>query len=449
MTSDLAQTSDVSGPSAPSLLTRFRQFTLSKAALAFVDQCAVSGQAFLTLLLMGTLADLAQVGAFAIALSVIVIALAVQDAAITRPYTIQLHAPIGSARGHLLASFRLSLALAGVISLAVLVFSIFLVVKGRPSDGQIAIALALALPGAMLREFGRRVSFAHERSLEALMIDAPAVCIGLVGIVMLGLTGHLSAATGLLVLAATNFTAGACWIMAKGLVCANEKVETTPVAVASWAMGRWLIVNQIAIQVQGYTTQWFALIFLGVHATGVLAASLSIIAFANPILFGLFNIMIPKSARVFRQSGNQGVLKRALRDSAVLVGLMFVFCIVITVFGQQIMSALYPKTGDTWHLLIVLAVSAMLASAGAPAAIALASANKAANLALVAGFAALFNLAIVVVLMPIGGLLGAAYGTLLAELVGTAGRWIALYRAVGFRSGDFSKNEPEVLRHAG
>ncbi len=397
---------------------------------------------------MGTFADLAQVGAFAIALSIIVIALAIQDAAITRPYTIQLHAPIASAQGHLLASFRLSLALAGVASIAVLGFGILLIVQGRPSDGQIAIALALALPGALLREFGRRVSFAHERSLEAVLIDAPSVCIGLGGIFLLGMTGQLNATTGLMILAATNFTASTCWILAKGLIRATEKVAITPVAMASWTMGRWLIVNQIAIQSQGYTTQWFALIFLGAHATGVLAASLSVIAFANPMLLGLFNIMIPKSAREFRQSGNQGVLKRALRDSAVLVGLMFGFCIVIAVFGQQAMSALYPKTGDTWHLLIVLSLSATLASAGTPAAIALASANKAANLAFVACLTALFNLAIVVVLMPIGGLLGAAYGTLFAEFVGTAGRWVALYRAVSCRSTDSPKAKPETL-HAG
>ncbi len=448
MTIDTAQTRDDLERDAPGLLTRLRRFTVSNTALAFADQCAVSGQAFLTLLLMGAFADLAQVGAFAVALSVIAIALAIQDAAVTRPYTVQLHAPIGSARGHLIASLRLARSLAGLAFLAVLGFGIVLAANGRPSDGQVVIALALALPGALMREFGRRVSFAHERSIDAVLIDAPAVCLGLAGIVSLGLMGHLTAATGLLVLAATNFTVGLCWVLAKGLGRASANVQTARVALASWTMGRWLIVYQLAMQAQGYTTHWFALLFLGAHATGVYAAYLSIIAFANPVLYGLFNIMIPKSARVFRQSGNRGVIQRALRDSAVLAGLMLVFCILIALFGPQIMAALYPKAGDTRHLLIILGISALLASAGAPAAIALASANKAANLALVTCLAALINLAIVLLLLPGGGLVGAAYGTLIAESVGAAGRWIALYRAVGLRPANFANTKPDVMRHA-
>lgn len=448
MTGDTAQTLDGLEPDAPGLLTRLRRLTVSNTAFAFADQCAVSGQAFLTLLLMGAFADLAQVGAFAVALSVIAVALAIQDAAITRPYTVQLHAPIGSARGHLIASLRLSWSLSGLAFLAVLGFGTVLAANGRPSDGQVVIALALALPGALLREFARRASFAHERSIEAVLIDGPAVCLGLAGIVGLGLMGYLTAATGLLVLAATNFIAGLCWVLAKGLGRARANVQTARVAVASWTMGRWLIVYQLAMQAQGYTTHWFALLFLGAYVTGIYAACLSIVAFANPVLYGLFNIMIPSSARVFRQSGNRGVIQRALRDSAVLVGLMLVFCILIALFGLQIMAALYPKVGDTRHLLVILGISMLLASAGAPAAIALTSANRTANLALVTCLAALINLAIVLLLLPTGGLLGAAYGTLIAEFVGAAGRWIALYRALGLSPANFASTKPDVVRHA-
>ena len=448
MTIDTAHTCGDRQPGTLGLLAGLRRLTVSNTALAFVDQCAVSGQAFLTLLLMGAFSDLAQVGRFAVGLSVIAIALAIQDATITRPYTVQLHAPIGSARGHLIASLRLSLWLAGLAFITMLGFGVVLAANGRPSDGQLVIALALVLPGALMREFGRRVSFAHERSIEAVLIDAPAVCLGLAGIVSLGLMGHLTAATGLLVLAATNLTVGLCWVFAKGQDCASANVQTARVAVASWTIGRWLSVYQLAMQAQGYTAHWFALLFLGAHATGVYAACLSIIAFANPVLYGLFNIMIPKSARVFRQSGNRGVIERALRDSAVLGGLMLGFCILIALFGSQIMAALYPSAGDTRHLLIILGLSVLLASAGAPAAIALTSANKAANLALITCLTALINLAIVLVLLPTGGLLGAAYGTLIAEFLGAAGRWIALYRTVGLRQPNIANTQPNVVRHA-
>ena len=430
------------------LLLRVSELMRSNTTLAFVDQCAVSGQAFLILLMMGTFADLAQVGAFALALSVIALSLAIQDAAITRPYTIQLHTPVGTAHGHLIASLRLSLLLGALAFVLVAGFGVFASVTGRAWDGQTIVALAVALPGTMLREFSRRVSFAHERSRDAVLIDAPVVCGGLIGIAGLGLSGHLTAASGLLVLAATNFIGGSCWLFAKGLSRGNEKVPTAQVATTSWRMGRWLILYQLALQTQGYTTQWLALFFLGATATGVYAACLSIIAFANPMLYGLFNIMIPKSAKVFQQAGNHGVLRHALRDSAVLVGLMLGFCLLIVLFGQNLMTALYPAAGYTRHLLVVIALSSLLATAGAPAAIALASADKAASLALVICFTAIINLAIISVLLPAAGLLGAAYGTLLAEFIGTAGRWFALYRAVGPRQSKFALSKSERLRHA-
>ncbi|MDP1866360.1 MAG: polysaccharide biosynthesis C-terminal domain-containing protein [Bradyrhizobium sp.] len=444
---DTAQTSGTTAPTT-GLAARLRRLTLSNTTLAFADQCAVSGQAFLTLLLMGAFADLAQVGAFAVALSIIAIALAIQDAAITRPYTVQLHTPIGSVRRHLIASLRLSLVLAGLAFVAVFGFGIAIIAVGGLSDGQVVMALAVALPGALLREFGRRVSFAHERSIEAVLIDAPVVCLGLAGIVGLAVTGQLTATTGLIVLAATNFAAGLCWLVAKGLGRAGGKIPTAQVAASSWTMGRWLILYQLAMQAQSYTTHWLALLVLGASATGVYAACLSIVAFANPMLYGLFNIMIPKSARVFRQTGNHGVIRRALRDGAVLVGLMLGFCVLIALFGQKVMAALYPAAGDTRHLLIVIAVGSLMAAAGAPAAIALASANKAANLALVTCLTALINLAIILLLLPTGGLLGAAYGTLIAEFVGAAGRWIALYHAVGLRPTHSANIKTDLVRHA-
>jgi Na+-driven multidrug efflux pump len=109
------------------------------------------------------------------------------------------------------------------------------------------------------------------------------------------------------------------------------------------------------------------------------------------------------------------------------------------------MSLLYPEVGDVGGLLIVLTLSMLVAAAGTPASVALASADKAAHLAPVVLLAAFVNLGAVLLLLPAGGLLGAAYGTLLAECVGAAGRWIALRRAVGSRRPKIA--QPDQVRH--
>ena len=50
----------------------------------------------------------------------------------------------------------------------------------------------------------------------------------------------------------------------------------------TWALGKWLLIGRITVQVQGYVAYWLAAALGGAAITGVYAACMSIIGFANP-----------------------------------------------------------------------------------------------------------------------------------------------------------------------
>lgn len=87
----------------------------------------------------------------------------------------------------------------------------------------------------------------------------------------------------------------------------------------------------------------------------------------------------------------------------------------------------YPGLG---HILPVLAVAALASAIGVPASTALASADRARAVAGVMAATAALTVVLVWVLMTGWGLLGAAYALLVAEVVGSLGRWGAFLALV-------------------
>ena len=71
------------------------------------------------------------------------------------------------------------------------------------------------------------------------------------------------------------------------LLCAQKfTIRLTDVRIAfkqTWAVGKWLLAGRITAQVQGYVTYWLAMAIAGAAVTGVYAACMSIVGFANPL----------------------------------------------------------------------------------------------------------------------------------------------------------------------
>ena len=401
--------------------------------LAGADQAVVSATSFLTLIMIARWTDVNQLGAYAIGASILAVLLATQDSLITRPYAIQLYRPLGTPAEHafssLLLSFLLSAMGALVLSAAALALSAF----GAPRESAaITWALAGTIPFVLLREFARRFAFAHLKMFQALMVDVVVAALNIVLLGWLGWTGRLSAVTAFVAVGISCAIGAIGWLCLARGEFAFRLGQVRATLKQSWVLGKWLFSGQLALQTQGYMTYWLSMLIAGAAATGIYAACTSIVAFANPLLFGFFNILTPKSVRALRIEGGAGLRRQAAGDALLLAAVMILFCVLVLVAGEDVMEFLYPgaEYKGNGHILTVLAFASLAAAIGAPASIALASAERARAGASVTAATAILNLILVWWLMTNWGLLGAAYALLIAEVVGNLGRWIAFLALV-------------------
>jgi O-antigen/teichoic acid export membrane protein len=395
--------------------------------LAWADQAVVSATSFVALIMIGRWTDASQLGAYAIGSSVLALLLAAQESLITRPYSIQLNRPVGTPAEHafssLILSFLVSAAAVLLLTTAALALDAFDV---RPKWTSIVWLLAAATPPVLTREFARRLSFAHLRLRQVLMLDLAVSALNVVALVSLGFTGRLSAVTAFAALSLSCGVGAAGWLYLARAQFAFRLSHIGATLKQSVGLGKWLLSGQLALQVQGYMTYWLSTVLAGVAVTGIFTACMSIVSLSNPALFGFYNILTPKSVHALRAGGPAGLRRQAALDSLLLAAVMTCFCIFVALAGQQVMDILYPGAEYTGngHILVVLALAALAAAIGVPASIALASAERARAVAVVMIATAGLNVTLVWSLMANWGLLGAAYGMLIAEAVGALGRWL-------------------------
>lgn len=411
----------------------FRRLVSGNHVLAWADQAVVSATSFLALILIGRWTEPSQLGAYAIGGSILALLLAAQESLITRPYSIQLHRPLGTPTEHafssLLLSFLLSVVGIFVLSAAALALSAFGAHRGSV---EITWALAGTVPFVLMREFARRFAFAHLKMFQALMVDVAVAALSVASLGWLGWTGRLSAVTAFGAVGISCGIGAIGWLYLARAEFAFRLGHVRATLKQSWVLGKWLFSSQLAVQAQGYMTYWLSLVIAGATVTGIYTACVSIVSFANPLLFGFFNILTPRSVRTFRKEGGAGLRRQAAWDSALLAGVMTPFCVLVFLVGEDVMRFLYPGPAYTGNgdVLVVIALATLAAAIGAPASNALASAERGPAVASVTTATAALNLVLVWWFMTNGGLLGAAYGILIAEAIGSLGRWIAFLALV-------------------
>jgi O-antigen/teichoic acid export membrane protein len=417
---------------AAPVLRRFR----SAQALSWLDQGLVSATNFLCLYLIARWGSAAEVGAFAMAMSIVALFLAAQEALVVRPYSLQL-GQSGSNHHQTAQALCVTYGLCSLSFCFILAGAIVFAWRGSPeSIAYACLALALAAPCILLREFARKHSYAHLRLDGALSVTGAACILTLFALLTLGLAQELTAANAIGVLGAASLLSFIVWAY-RGEALHRLKVEGA--WRQSWRLGKWFLAAQSAVQAQAYATIWIVLALVGPASTGIYATCASVVGLANPLLYGVLNLLVPQSSQVLRDGGVTALRKLALQSALLITGIMTVFCLVLTVGGEWVMSLAFPLEyhGQRWTL-VLLAAAMLAGAAGAPASIALGAANHASVAAWLIGGTALTNILCVIALLPSAGLIGAALAALISEVVGCAARWSAFLMLV--------RDTPEVKR---
>jgi O-antigen/teichoic acid export membrane protein len=395
--------------------------------LSLADQAIVSATSFLATFIIARSSGPAQLGIYALGVSVLLSVVGFQENLILVPYQVQRSLPMGTPAEREGAFLTLSLLFSAGTVLALGSVALGLL-EWRVSSETIGMTLVIAgiVPFVLAREFARRIAIARLAMSEALLLDSAAAMIQLTILGWLGVSGQMSAVGGWAALGAACALPAAGWFYHTRN---NFKLRLMhlPTALAqTWRLGKWLLVGRITAQLQGYAVYWLSVAIAGSAVTGVYAACMSVIGFANPLIFGLTNIFLPKSVLAWENDGARGLWRQTIQNTALMAVAVTAFSIAIFFVGEHVMGFLFHGKEFAAHgqTLVVLALALSVGALGTTASFSLTAMGRAQAASLVAILDAPLTVLLVWALMVEWGLLGAAYAMLAAQIIGTLCCWI-------------------------
>ena len=417
--------------------------------LAVADQGVVSAGSFLCTVGIGRWAAPHELGEYAVGMTVLFFLVGTQEALITIPYTIRRHRaklePALLAGGALLQG----LGLAAIAASGLLLVSLVAAVCGGDPDFALTTAtLGLLAPFLFLKEFARQLSFSHGEVVQALAMDCLATMVQVSGIAWLGLTGSLTAEAAFLVSGVGFCIAAGGWLVVKRARFRLRPRQLRLEIVENLILGRWLVLAQVTVSIQGSAASWLLVLINGAHVAGIYAACAAIVAVANPIVTGCANILLPTTALTMQREGVVEMRRRLVQQAYAFGALLGGFLLVLA-FGSDWAMHLLFRSGDYRgheEIILLLGFALLITAIGIPASNGLASVEHPRAIFWAAFASAGTNAALGSMLIPFWGMRGAALGALVGSLVGMAGRWAALARLPGLRPVSWAAQTREILQ---
>jgi O-antigen/teichoic acid export membrane protein len=319
---------------------------LRQGLLSVFDQGIVSGTNFATSVLIGRLCSHAEMGLYALGLSIVYFARAIQEQVVSAPYTIYVNRKPESQRAAFAGSSTVHFGgFAGLVVLCLLGFAGVLASQESASQMlPLILILAAALPLFLLREFIRHFTFSHLKMGTALLLDAAVSLIQLCTLGLFAWFGVLTVPVVFAVMGGSCLLASLGWFWTK-----TERFEISRSAAirdwkGNWGFVRWALACQLVGCSAPYVMPWFVASMEGTAATGLLAASTTLVGLANMFVMGVANFLSPRAAKAYAEGGVM-----VLKDVIVTTGTVFavtlgVFSLLMCFLGGNVAALVYGET---------------------------------------------------------------------------------------------------------
>ena len=389
--------------------------------VSVLDQCLFTGTNFLVSVVAGRFGGRDTLGQYALAFSVLVIAIGIQRALLMSPMVIvrgRMDDRELSAMRFAIAAATLALGTigaagaAGVIAATGVLPTMWIVV------------FAMAFPAALLRDFTRRLAIYQFNLRSAVIMDgliAAVQIVTLVGLIQMDwvradvLLGSAAVVWG-------GVCGGALWFTRGQYRFAPASI--VPVIKQLWPIGRWVSLSAVVATTQAFVMPWVMAAAATIQLAGVYAACWTIVQMVSPLIEGLGNLIGPSLADQAERKSWSG-LRRSVMGNTVLFGVIMTLLLIgLWCFGRPILLALY---GDDFAgftgVLLVLALAATANNLGIPVLKALVQLGHAKMNFLISIVSLSVSLSLSWWLLRAVGPSGAAWGLVVGNAGGTAVRW--------------------------
>jgi len=399
------------------------------ALLSIGDQAIVSGTSFATAIIIGRATSRDQLGLYYLTLTVVLVAITIQQSLISAPYAVfrshrkgmDLSEYSGSVWVHhvLLIIASMLLLLVGIAALSII---------GGVEVARHYWVLAVACPMLMLREAIRRFAFASLNMTTAIAIDVTVAALQLSGLLALWYLDQWSIATIFGVMSGACAVACIGWLVSEPKFPSFVRQRFFPDWRHNWSFAKWVFANAMIIETIPFIIPWIVGLALGPTAVGLLMASTSLVGIAGIFVLGLGNFVTPKAAQAFASGGVNG-LRQVL--VVAILSLLMVFgtlCSFVFIAGDTFVVFVY---GDSFSgqgaVLLALVANGLAGSVGMIANTGLWVINRPRENFLCDICMVCVTLVAALLLVFSHGVLGAAIATLLGTTIGTLLRSAALY----------------------
>ena len=338
-----------------------------RLTLTLLDQIIVSSTRFVTIIVIGRISGAHQLGEFSLAFQLSVLLIAVQEALILTPYTLFVNRfKRGKARAEFAGSVlmhSIALTLFTMLCLALLATGLSIGNRDNNLSNSIWILMCI-MPFITLREFGRRFAFADLRVKTALLVDLVMAITQIGGLILLTVTGSLSAAAALWVMGIAAALPGIGWLIHDHRRFSFNFSRMVPAWRENWLSGRWVLgISTVSASINA-SLYWLLALISGLAATGVFAACMTMVQLANPVLLGLGNFLKPLMARAFFHGGYVKLLDIINQVQLKLGVSMAMFCVLLSFLGADAVALIYhgPEYAGHHHMMVVLACNLLIGS---------------------------------------------------------------------------------------
>lgn len=126
----------------------------------------------------------------------------------------------------------------------------------------------------------------------------------------------------------------------------TEELNTKDVVKDHWKYGRWSSIDRMLAWVPSNIFYVMLPILVGLSASGALRAIINLVMPINMAMLALIAIMLPSFVRAYNINGRPALVKRMIKISIALVSFNGMYCLFITVFGQQIIHFVFDGKYD-------------------------------------------------------------------------------------------------------
>lgn len=338
--------------------------SLQQGLLSVFDQGIVSATNFATSVIIGRLCSQTEMGIYALGLSIVYFARAIQEQLVSAPYTIYCNRQPDEEKAAYAGSSCVHFSwFAGLVILSLLGFAGVLAVQGTAPDLlQLSLVLVAALPLFLVREFIRHYTFSHLKMGTATLLDVSVAIIQLCSLGLLGWLGPLTVPVVFGVIGGSCLLASLGWFLTKPDRFTVSRTAAIRHWKHNWGFARWALACQLVGCSAPYVMPWFVASLEGAAATGILAASTTLVGLANMFVMGVANFLSPRAAKAYAEEGVAG-----LKSVMVFAGLMFtvvlgLFAVAMCFLGGYLAVLVYGENYAEAGPVIAVLAFGLLAS---------------------------------------------------------------------------------------